>query len=83
MRLRLGIDVSENNGFVDWDAVKAAGVEFAMVRSSYGRTGQDEHFQRNVNEAHRRGLECGAYHYSYALNVTNAEDEAHFWRTSP
>lgn len=75
-----GIDVSENNGLVDWDAVVAAGYKFAIVRSSYGRTGVDEMFQRNVAEATKRGLKCGAYHYSYALNVAQAEEEARHCR---
>ena len=42
-----GIDVSENNGRVDWQAVADAGQKFAIVRSSYGRTGEDEEFLRN------------------------------------
>ena len=40
-----GIDVSENNGSVDWQAVADAGIEFAIVRASYGKTGRDEMFQ--------------------------------------
>lgn len=27
-----GIDVSENNGYVDWNAVKASGMDFAIIR---------------------------------------------------
>lgn len=50
-----GIDVSENNGTVDWQAVKDAGIEFAIVRSSYGKTGVDENFLENVNGAHAVG----------------------------
>lgn len=29
-------------------------------------------FQRNVEGAHRAGLICGAYHYSYALTPAEA-----------
>ena len=36
MQGKKGIDVSENNGTVDWAAVKAAGAEFAIVRLGYG-----------------------------------------------
>ena len=32
-----GIDVSENNGIVNWDTVKKAGMEFAVIRLGYGR----------------------------------------------
>ena len=71
-----GIDVSENNGFVDWQAVADAGMKFAIVRSSYGRNSRDENFLRNVEGAHSVGLKCGAYHYSYALTPEQARREA-------
>ena len=71
-----GVDVSENNGFVDWQAVADAGMKFAIVRSSYGRKSRDENFLRNVEGAHAVGLKCGAYHYSYALTPEQARREA-------
>lgn len=71
-----GIDVSENNGHIDWQAVAAAGIKFAIVRSSYGRYAKDEDFIRNVNGAHDAGLLCGAYHYSYAMDPYQAVQEA-------
>ncbi len=71
-----GIDVSENNGRVDWNAVAQAGQRFAIVRSSYGRYAKDEDFLRNVDGAHAAGLQCGAYHYSYALTPEQARQEA-------
>ena len=71
-----GVDVSENNGFVDWQAVADAGMKFAIVRSSYGRNSRDENFLRNVEGAHAVGLKCGAYHYSYALTPEQARREA-------
>ena len=78
--MKKGIDVSENNGRVNWNAVRAAGYEFAIVRSSYGRTGIDEEFQRNVEGAHAAGLICGAYHYGYGLDVQQAREEAEHCR---
>lgn len=71
-----GIDVSENNGHIDWQAVAAAGMKFAIVRSSYGRYAADGDFIRNVNGAHDAGLLCGAYHYSYAMDPYQAMQEA-------
>ena len=71
-----GIDVSENNGWVDWQAVADAGVKFAIVRSSYGQNSQDENFLANVEGAHAAGLKCGAYHYGYALTPAQARREA-------
>lgn len=67
-----GIDVSENNGYVNFDAVKAAGYDFVIVRCSYGKTGRDDEFVNNVNRAHTAGLLIGAYHYDYSLSVDDA-----------
>lgn len=77
-----GIDVSENNGWVDWQAIANAGVKFAIVRSSYGKSGRDDMFLQNVNGAHAVGIKCGAYHYSYALNEAEARIEAENCRTA-
>ena len=73
-----GVDVSFHNGVVDWQALKNAGIDFAICRTGYGKNGFDETFQRNVNEARAVGLKCGAYHYSYALNPADAIIEADF-----
>ncbi|CQR71695.1 Autolytic lysozyme [Sporomusa ovata DSM 2662] len=71
-----GIDVSENNGTVDWQAVANAGIEFVMIRCSYGLQSKDEMFAKNVAGAKAAGLKVGAYHYSYALSVEDAIQEA-------
>ena len=73
-----GIDVSFHNGVVDWQAVKSAGIDFAICRTGYGKSGLDETFSRNVEGAHAAGLICGAYHYSYALTPADAIREAIF-----
>lgn len=71
-----GIDVSENNDLVNWPAVAAAGIKFAIVRSSYGLRSKDKMFARNVAGAKAVGLKVGAYHYSYALTVEDVIHEA-------
>ena len=71
-----GIDVSKHNGIVNWQAVVDAGIEFVMIRCSYGLYSRDEMFAENVERAKAAGLKVGAYHYSYALSVENAIQEA-------
>lgn len=73
-----GIDVSFFNDYVDWQAVKQAGFDFAICRTGFGKNGFDETFTRNVDGAHNAGLICGAYHYSYAFNPADAIIEADF-----
>ena len=74
----LGIDVSENNGTVNWDAVKDAGYDFAIIRLGYGKKHLDSAFYDNVNGALNAGLKIGVYYYSYALSDEMAGDEADF-----
>lgn len=76
--MQKGIDVSENNGVVDWQAVKDAGIEFAIIRIGYGKFNLDSRFVENVNGALDAGLKVGVYHYSYALSEDMAGVEARF-----
>ena len=76
--MRLGIDVSENNGHINWEAVKAAGVKFAIIRLGYGNCHLDGMFYENINGAIDAGLDVGVYYYSYALDEDMALNEAKF-----
>lgn len=71
-----GIDVSEHQGNIDWDKVKASGIEFAIIRIGYGQNTVDAKAIRNITECIRVGIPFGVYIYSYALNVNNAINEA-------
>lgn len=73
-----GIDVSSHQGKIDWEKVKAAGIEFAIVRAGYGKYESqiDVMFQKNADDALAAGLHVGAYWFSYALNVEDAKLEA-------
>lgn len=74
-----GIDVSSWQGRIDWDKVKAAGIDFAIIRCGYGmdQTDQDdEYFEFNASECERVGIPYGVYIYSYADSVYRAESEA-------
>ena len=65
-----GIDVSKYQRTPDWQTVKDAGVEFAILRAGYGReiSQKDPQFERNYAECTRVGLPAGVYWYSYAGN---------------
>lgn len=77
-----GIDVSQHNGVIDWEKVKASGkVDFAILRCGFGREHPrqvDRQFERNYAECTRLGIPVGVYHYSYALSPEDAEKEAEF-----
>ena len=74
-----GIDVSYAQGVIDWEKVKASGlVDFAILRAGYGKeTSQiDDQFSRNYTACKQLGIPVGAYWYSYATTVAEAEQEA-------
>ena len=81
-----GIDVSTYQGNINWSAVKAAGIDFAIVKATQGRAVSsssylftDRQFANNVTGAHDVGLKVGVYHYLTAKTVKEAQIEAaHF-----
>lgn len=60
----LGIDVSHHQGHIDWHAVRAAGIEFAWIRATYGATGSDDRYAENAAGATAAGVPWGAYHFN-------------------
>ena len=75
------IDVSTWQGEIDWNKVKADGVQGVILRACYGwdwvgDKQVDQRFYEYVNGAKSVGLPIGAYHYSYATNRQEAIREA-------
>lgn len=77
----VGIDVSKWNGDIDWDKVKAEGVEFAIIRAGYrgsvtGSIVQDPKFEENMRGATAAGIKVGVYFFTQAVNEVEAVEEA-------
>ncbi len=77
----LGIDVSKYNKNIDWERVKAAGVEFAIIRAGYrgSSTGvlvEDPYFRQNLVGAKEAGVKIGVYFFTQAVNEAEAREEA-------
>ncbi len=79
-----GIDVSEYQGDIDWAAVRADGIDFAILRvglRGYGTSGTiytDDNFDKNIRGCHKNGIKAGVYFYSQAINIDEALQEAEF-----
>jgi len=78
---KLGVDVSSHQDVIDWQKVKKAGVEFAIIRAAYrGYTGgglnMDPMFQENLKGAMDAGLRVGVYVFSQAISAEEARQEA-------
>lgn len=73
-----GIDVSRHQGAIDWAKVKAAGVQFAIIRAGYGKYAyqEDPCFTDNIEGAYNAGIPVGVYWYSYADTAAEARQEA-------
>ena len=70
-----GIDVSHHQGNIEWDAVKASGIEFVIMKAMYENGHRIESsFARNYDGA--QGLKRGAYVYNIARNASQAVSEA-------
>ena len=83
--LTRGVDVSEWQKNIDWAAVKADDISFAIVRAakwagtdSKGRPGVDVYWERNAVACERQGIPYGAYIYSYATTASEAIEEAEY-----
>ena len=82
LRSYVGIDVSEMNGEIDWNAVKADGVDFVIIRiagrgwGSAGTMYTDSRFLENFRGARNAGLMVGAYFFSQAITAEEAVAEA-------
>lgn len=73
-----GMDLSSNQGKVDFSRIKDSGISFVIIRCGYGRdveSQDDLYFERNVSECEKYQIPWGSYFYSYAVNMTEAEDE--------
>ena len=78
---RIGIDVSKYQGNIDWAAVKAAGVDFAILRLGYrgygtGKLVMDATFYRNLQGCLDNNIDAGVYFFSQALNYAEGVEEA-------
>lgn len=78
---KFGIDVSEHQGAIDWQTVKRAGVDFAIIRVGYrgysgGTLVLDACLEQNMQGAQDAGIDIGLYFYSQAITPEEALEEA-------
>ncbi len=78
-----GIDVSSFQGEIDWQAVKEAGIDFAIIRlglrgMSAGLLYIDDYFHSNIEGAKAAGIDVGVYFFSQAITEEEAVEEANY-----
>ncbi|KAK3805375.1 MAG: glycoside hydrolase family 25 protein, partial [Benniella sp.] len=77
-----GIDVSGYQGIINWNSVKANGVEFAYIKATEGTTFRSSAFKSQYDGAANVGLIHGAYHFAQPSSSSGAEQANFFcgWR---
>lgn len=80
---RRGIDLSVFQGDVNWQAVAADGIDFAVIRIGYRGYGKgalqpDERFAGYLSGAVEAGLDVGVYFFSQALTAEEGREEAQY-----
>lgn len=80
---RVGVDVSEHQGAIDWSQVRDYGIQFAYIRVGYRTTDdgtiiKDAYFDSNFRDARAAGLDVGVYFYSQATTTDEAIQEADY-----
>ena len=79
-----GVDVSAFQGKINWQQVKDSGIKFAIIRLGYrgygqaGKLVEDEYAKDNLKGATEVGLPIGAYFFSQALNIEEADEEIEY-----
>jgi lysozyme len=58
-----GIDVSQEQGEIDWKSVQSDGVEFAYIRATQSAEGRDQAFEANWKDSAEAGVRRGAVHH--------------------
>jgi GH25 family lysozyme M1 (1,4-beta-N-acetylmuramidase) len=81
--ISVGMDVSYHQGTINWQKVKASGIEFAILRVGYrayasGTIAEDKKFETYIADAQKVGIKVGAYFYSQAISEEEAIEEAKF-----
>ena len=82
-RAKTGVDVSTHQQEIDWQAVAADGIDFAILRLGYrgyteGGIFPDQYFEQNLSGALAAGLDVGVYFFSQAITPEEAKEEAEF-----
>lgn len=77
----LGIDVSRWNEEINWNKVKDAGIQYAIIRAGYrgsvtGTLVEDWYFKKNMEGAAAAGIPVGLYFFTQAANEVEAVEEA-------
>ncbi len=68
-----GIDISNNNGNINFNKVKVSGVECVYIKATEGTTYRDGYLDTNYSNAHYAGLKIGFYHFLVGTSAPESQ----------
>jgi lysozyme len=68
-----GIDISNNNGSIDFSSVASDGVEYVYVKATEGGTFKDSSMEHFYSECKNNNLKVGAYHFLVGTSTPEAQ----------
>ena len=74
-----GIDVSDWQGYINYEEVKNSGIQVVYIKASQGVNIKDPYFDINYENAKNNGLKVGFYHFLTATTVKEAEKQAQYF----
>lgn len=74
-----GIDVSNWQGYIDFEKVKESGIDIVYIETTVGLDYKNPYFELDYENAKLNGLKVGVYHYVMARSITEARQEARFF----
>ncbi len=78
----LGIDVSDNNGTINWTNVQGANITFAWAKATEGTSYKDPTFAANETNGKAMGIYMGAYHFAHPEKDAPESEAAYFWNVA-
>lgn len=76
----IGIQISKYQGDIEWDKVKADGIDYAIIQAGsrgyeMGGLNVDPYFKKNIDEAKANGIKVGVSFHSQAINREEIDEE--------
>jgi lysozyme len=72
-----GVDVSHHEGAINWQQVRDAGIAFAFLKATEGKSFVDPMAQKNLARCRQVGIVAGMYHF-YRHDVDPEAQAKHF-----
>ena len=74
-----GIDVSGNQGSINWSSVYANGARFAFAKATEGAFYQDSYYKQNMTNGKAAGVQMGPYSFTHPDVDCPSTEVYYFW----